>query len=85
MPKRKPPVVTATLNTHVPDYDISGLEEDVLRITKHIDILETEARLKRAELKGLKKLIIEEKTRDKNPPLSKDLKVKALPPKILSE
>jgi len=37
--------------------EISGLKEQALRLEKHIDILEEEIKIKRAELVGIKSLL----------------------------
>lgn len=39
------------------EEELSGLKEQVLRLEKHIEILEEEIKIKKAELVGIKSLI----------------------------
>lgn len=61
MGRRNPPIVTITHhNVEPPKYspeEISGLKEQALRLEKHIEILEEEIKIKKAELSGIISII----------------------------
>lgn len=65
MSKRKPPKVTFTKNeVQPPQYtkeEIEGLKLESTRLTQHITILEEEVKNKRAQLVGIKKIILDQK------------------------
>ena len=61
MPKHKAPQITVTHHrVEPPKYtalELEGLKEQILRLAKHIDILQEEIISKKAQLVGLESII----------------------------